>query len=327
MFDLIGYENQLENLIKNYNSKFLHSSIILYGPQGIGKRTFANNLISNIIKNIYGEKGFYHHINLFKNNTHPNIKILEKEIDKKTKKLKSYISIDQIRNIKQFINSTPSIKDFSKFLIVDSADDLNINSSNSLLKTLEEPNKDTYIFLISHQLSSLIPTIRSRCLKIKLNKHDYNNFKIIINNEIQQITEDECKFFYDLTNGSPGNALLLYDENIIEVFDLTLNCFDKNNVNNKNHELINILSKLNNDQFKIYLSILKSLLIILNKLKNNHFNSNSYLSNKFKYLINSSQNLSKKNIIDRFEFLSNNESDLFTYNMDKKIFMLKFLLN
>ena len=35
--------------------------------------------------------------------------------------------------------------------------------------------------------------------------------------------------------------------------------------------------------------------------------------------------LSKQNIVDRFYFLTNNENDLFSYNLDKKLFMLKFL--
>ena len=57
---------------------------------------------------------------------------------------------------------------------------LTMNDENSFLKNLEEPSKNTFIFLISHQLSSLIPTIRSRCLKIKLTKHNFVNFKNII---------------------------------------------------------------------------------------------------------------------------------------------------
>ena len=59
-----------------------------------------------------------------------------------------------MRSIKRFINETNIVKNSKKFILVDTADDLNINSSNSLLKNIEEPRKDTY-FLISHQLSLL----------------------------------------------------------------------------------------------------------------------------------------------------------------------------
>ncbi len=327
MFNLIGHENQFNNLIQGYKSGNLHSSIIIHGPKGIGKRVFLNKLIEEIFKNKFEEKNYKHHFNLFKNNTHPNIKILEKEIDKKSKKLKSNITIDQIRNLNDFIKSSPSIKDLNKIILIDSADDLNINSSNSLLKNLEEPNQNTYIFLISHQISSLPATIRSRCLKIKLNIHNFDYFKEIMINQIDKITDDEIQFFYDITYGSPGNAILLYEENILEIFNLTINCFYSNKISEEHINLANIIAKMENEKFKSYLSILKSILVILNKLKNNHIISNVYLSNQFNLLKQLSKNLTNENIIDRFEYLIKNESDLFTYNLDKKLFMLKFLTN
>ena len=326
MIDLVGYNSQINNMLNNFKSKNLHNSIILHGPKGIGKRTFVNKLILEIFKINLEDKNYLHHINLFKKNTHPNVKIINKEIDVKSKKLKNYITIDQIRNLKQFVNGSPSIKNICKFIILDSADDLNINSANSFLKTLEEPNKNTFIFLISHQLSSLIPTIRSRCLKIKFNKHNYKNFKTIVMNEIEIISDDEIKFFYDLTFGSPGSTISLYEDNIEEVFDLTLNSFNFHSMK-YNNELMKILSKFDNEKFKTYLSILKSMLIIIGKLKNDQFTTNNYLSHKFKSLKDISKNISTEKIIDRFDFLSNNENDLFTYNLDKKIFMLKFFTN
>ncbi len=325
MIQLIGFENQINLLLNNYKSKNLHSSIILHGSKGIGKKLFINKFISEIFKINYKNNNYLHHLNLLSNNTHPNIKIIEKKIDQKSKKIKSNITIDQIRNLKSFINESTSIKNLSKFIIIDCADDLNINSANSFLKTLEEPNKNTFIFLISHQLSNLLPTIRSRCLKIKFNQHCFNNFKLIIKNHIKNISEDETRFYYDLTYGSPGIAITLYDDNILNILDLTFKSLDSNNIDKNCIELVNILSKLENEKFKSYLSILKSILINLNKLKINQIVDKNYLSDKFNLFKHLSNTLSVEKIIDRFNFISNNESDLFTYNLDKKIFMLKFL--
>ena len=50
-----------------------------------------------------------------------------------------------------------------RVLIIDSADDLNLNAANALLKILEEPSLRTIILLVSHLPSRLLPTIRSRC--------------------------------------------------------------------------------------------------------------------------------------------------------------------
>ena len=325
MFELIGYDEEIKSLINTYSSNNLQSSIILHGPKGIGKKTFINKFISEILKISLNEKNYLHHINLFKNNTHPNIKILEKNIDLKTKKIKNNITIDQIRDLKKFINESPSVDDLKKIIIIDSADDLNINAANSLLKTLEETKINTLIFLISHQISSLLPTIRSRCLKFKLNKHNYDNFKKILLNNIDYLSDDEIKFYYDLSYGSPGNSILLNEDKIIDVFDMTLSIFNSNQIDNNCIDLVNILSKLDNDKFKSYLFLLKSILVILNKIKTRNNNSYIYLSNKFKHLEDISKNLTLQKIIDRFDFLSNNESDLLTYNLDKKLFMFKFL--
>ena len=86
MFNLIGFSFEIENLINIYKKKNLHSSIIFNGPKGIGKRHFVNKFISEIIKLKFSDTNLTHHLNLFYNNSHPNIKILEKEINKKTKK-------------------------------------------------------------------------------------------------------------------------------------------------------------------------------------------------------------------------------------------------
>ena len=327
MNNLIGFDKSFNKLLDNYKLRNLHSSIILYGPKGIGKRKFVNSFINEIIKINFEHNDFSHHNNLFIKNSHPNIKILEREIDPKNKKLKKYINIDQIRILKKFINESASLNNMSKFIIIDSADDLNINSANSLLKNLEEPNNNTFIFLICHHLSSLIPTIRSRCLKIKMNKHNVNNFKKIILNNIDINNDDEINFLYDLTNGSPGISISLFEDEILDTFEITVNSLINNEINKDKVNLTNLLANLENDRFQTYLSFLKSILIILNKIKDSNHDSNIFISKKLNILNNASNYLTKKNIIDRFEFLINNERDLFNYNLDKKLFMLKFLAN
>ena len=114
--------------------------------------------------------------------------------------------------------NSPLIDNFPKFILIDSADDLNISSSNALLKILEEPKKNTYFFLISHHHSSLLPTIKSRCLKLQFPTHNYNDFeKILISNNLKY--DDELlKLLFDITNGSPGISFEYNVENFIDLF-------------------------------------------------------------------------------------------------------------
>ena len=325
MIELIGFEKEYSDLLKRYKSNNLPNSILIHGLSGIGKRTFLNKLVKNIINIEFKDNNVDHHLNLFKNNTHPNIKIIEKEIDSKTGKIKSNITIEQIRRLKTFLNSTSTIQNSSKIVIVDSADYLNISSANSMLKILEEPKENTYIFLISNQISLLLPTIRSRCLKIKFNTHNLTNFTNIIKDNIDEISNEEINFYFELTYGSPGNTILYYNNDFLDIFQLSIKCLLSNDLDDDKINLSNILSKLTNDEFNNYLSMLKFILIVANKLKVNRDDKSLVNMPNYLELESLSTNLTKKNLIDRFDYLTNNQKELFSLNLDKKIFILNFL--
>jgi DNA polymerase-3 subunit delta' len=53
-----------------------------------------------------------------------------------------------------------------KLIIIEPAETMNPNASNSLLKTLEEPVSNTIILLLTNKKQALLPTIRSRCQTI-----------------------------------------------------------------------------------------------------------------------------------------------------------------
>ena len=325
MIELIGLEKEYNDLIKRYKSNNLPNSILIHGLKGIGKRTFLNKLVKNILNIEFKNSNLEHHLNLFKNNTHPNIKIIEKEIDSKTGKIKSNITIDQIRRLKTFLNSTSIMQNSSKIVIVDSADYLNISSANSMLKILEESNESTYIFLISNQISLLLSTIRSRCLKIKFNAHNLTNFTKIIKNNIDEISNEEINFYFELTYGSPGTTILYYNNDFLDIFQLSIKCLLSNDLDDDKINLSNILSKLTNDEFNNYLSMLKFILIVANKLKVNRDDKSLINMPNYLELESLSTNLTKKNLIDRFDYLTNNQKELFSLNLDKKIFILNFL--
>ncbi len=325
MIELIGFEKEYSDLLKRYKSNNLPNSILIHGLSGIGKRTFLNKLVKNILNIEFKDSNVDHHLNLFKNNTHPNIKIIEKEIDSKTGKIKSNITIEQIRRLKTFLNSTTTIQNSSKIVIVDSADYLNISSANSMLKILEEPKVNTYIFLISNQISLLLPTIRSRCLKIKLNTHNLTNFTNIIKDNIDEISNEEINFYFELTYGSPGTTILYYNNDFLDIFQLSIKCLLSNDLDDDKINLSNILSKLTNDEFNNYLSMLKFILIVANKLKVNRDDKSLINIPNYLELESLSTNLTKKNLIDRFDYLTNNQKELFSLNLDKKIFILNFL--
>lgn len=137
-------------------------AMLFHGAQGIGKWQFVQALASrllcsNVKDNMACDNCDACH--LLAVNNHPDLKIISCEDDKKN------ISIDQIRNVIEYLSLTPHSSQ-NKIAIVNQAELMTTNAANSLLKTLEEPPKSALIFLITHRPDQLLPTILSRCQKI-----------------------------------------------------------------------------------------------------------------------------------------------------------------
>jgi len=326
MKKVIGFDQEFDSILNQLLDNKLSNSLLLTGNKGIGKKYFISQLFEEYIKKRVESQQTHHHLSLIKNNSHPNIKILEKEIDEKTKKLKNFIIIDQIRKINQFSFETSIIENIPKFIVIDSADDMNLNASNALLKILEEPKLNTYFFLISHQPSSLLPTIKSRCLKINLSNHNYDNFSKIITISNPDIDEETKKFLYDITNGSPGLINEYEFNEILNIFERLINLIeDKDPFSVSNNDTIKFLSSLDNDQLKIFLSFIKFILITINKIKLGINITKNYLSDSVLKIQTISDKISSDIIQRKLDYLINNENDLFTFNLDKKIFMINFI--
>jgi len=324
MNQVYGFTKETKLLVNNYHNKSLANSIIFSGQKGIGKNTFIINFLKEVFKSSVNKNQVHHHLNLIDNNTHPNIRYLTRDYDYKLNKEKTVISIDQIRKLNNFFYES-TFDDLPKFIIIDSADDLNVNSSNSLLKILEESRKKTFIFLISHQPSSLLPTIRSRCLKFVFKNHNFETFKIILKDKIDIDNEESLKFLFDISNGSPGIGLKLQDEEIYYLYENILNSLIENEPLSKHNVDLSLkVSKFNNDKFKIFLSLLKFILINLNKIQLGINILDQYLSNNLVLLEDVSKKISQISIFQRLDYLINNENDLFAYNLDKNYFILNF---
>ena len=326
MKKVIGFDQEFDSILNQLLDNKLSNSLLLTGNKGVGKKYFILQIIEEYINKKVVTSQTQHHLSLLKNNSHPNIIIAEKEIDEKTKKLKNFIVIDQIRKINQFCSETSIIEDIPKFILIDCADDMNINASNALLKILEEPKLNTYFFLISHQPSSLLPTIKSRCLKINLPNHNYDNFSNIIEISNNDINEETKKFLYDITNGSPGLINEYEFDEILNIFERLIDLIaDKDPFSVTNNDTIKFLSNLDNDQLKIFLSFIKFILITINKIKLGINITKNYLSDSVLKIQTISDKISSDIIQRKLDYLINNENDLFTFNLDKKIFMINFI--
>ncbi len=322
---LIGFEKEFEIISKNLIEEKLSNSILVSGNKGIGKYFFITKIIEQYINLKINSDQINHHLTLLHNHSHPNIKILQKKIDDKTGKLKNNITIDQVRELNNFFIETSVIENFPKFILIDSADDLNLSSSNALLKILEEPKINTIFFLVSHHPSSLLPTIKSRCLKLNLPSHNFNDFENILISNNFSYDDETFKLLFDITNGSPGISFDFNFDSIKDQFDqLKYSLTDSDIFSDAHNNLIDIFSSFENKKLDIHLSLIKFILVVLKKVKMGINIKDTYLSKSVLEIKNLSNKI-KLDVIDKkFDYLINNENDLFTFNLDKKFFMMNF---
>jgi DNA polymerase III delta prime subunit len=124
----------------------------------------------------------------------------------------SSISVDQTRLISEFLSITAEFRGY-KVVIIESAEDMNINASNSILKILEEPIGSSVIILTTGKLFSLLATIRSRCKKI------------FVNTAQGKIYSNENEFFKQLWKclESKSSNIQILPEQREMFFDIILN--------------------------------------------------------------------------------------------------------
>jgi DNA polymerase III subunit delta' len=136
----------------------LHHAIVLAGPQGIGKATLA----FHIARSIFDAEGDADAARKIHAGSHSALLHVARGWNEDAKRFRQEITVDDVRRVSRFLGST-SATGGTRVIIIDAADDMNRNAANALLKNLEEPPAKVHYFLIAHQPSKLLATIRSRC--------------------------------------------------------------------------------------------------------------------------------------------------------------------
>ena len=156
-------QQQWHQILGQFRANRLAHSTLVWGESGLGKVEFINSFSRLMLcQQPTAERacGSCKSCLLVKNNSHPDLQVLAPEVGSKE------IKIDQVRAVTDFVNRT-SHAGGAKIAIIDRAHRLNISSANALLKTLEEPSNNTYLFLITNLPGRLKPTIRSRCQRLQ----------------------------------------------------------------------------------------------------------------------------------------------------------------
>lgn len=191
---------------------------LFHGPQGIGKQVLAQRLGQLLLctnPQQHQPCGQCKSCLLLSAGSHPDFyAVYPEEADKA-------IRVDQIRAVVDFVGSTAQLGG-RKLVLLEPAEAMNIQAANALLKSLEEPSGDTVLLLVTHQLGSLLPTIRSRCVKQACAVPSQPQVVSWLRAQLPELSEDELKQILSLAGGFPLQAVRLHQQGALQWQNLML---------------------------------------------------------------------------------------------------------
>ena len=151
---------QWQQLQQRLQQGQLPHALLLHGPAGIGKEDFAQLTARALLCEQPDTTGLAcghcKACQLLEADNHPDfVPVVPEESGKA-------IKIDQIRDLIRQMALSAHFSGY-RVVLVSPADEMNLAAANSLLKTLEEPQQNTIILLVTSKLARLPATIRSRC--------------------------------------------------------------------------------------------------------------------------------------------------------------------
>jgi DNA polymerase III subunit delta' len=208
--EIVGHRKQLESLRLGLKKSRLHHAYVLIGPEGVGKKAIAFSLAQAIhCSEMDGDFcGRCSACVRVRNGNHPDVRMIEPLIGKKE------ISIQQVREVEKEL-SYRSFFGGRKIAIIDPATLMNAPAQNALLKTLEEPPPDSLLLLIAVSAGGLLPTLRSRCMRLSFGPLPADAIEGYLVEQKGKSAE-EAKCLAALAMGSLGAALQIETGGLLE---------------------------------------------------------------------------------------------------------------
>jgi DNA polymerase-3 subunit delta' len=193
---IVGHPKQLDTLRLALANGRLHHAYLFVGATGLGKKTIGLSLAKAIHCSVASGDfcGECADCARIQDGNHPDVRFIEPLAGKKE------ISIQQIRELEKGLNLR-SFSSNKKIVILDPATLMNLSAQNALLKTLEEPPKDSLVILIAPSVGELLPTLRSRCLRVSFAPLARNQVAAFLVSE-KKVPVEEAKLLAAMSMGS-----------------------------------------------------------------------------------------------------------------------------
>ena len=218
---LLGQERALAVLTRALRQDRLPHAWLLTGPAGIGKATlafrFARLLLAGEAEAERCHDPDHAVFRMVARGAHPDLHVLRRELDRAGKRLKKEIVVDQLRAVIEALRST-AVLGGRRVLIVDAADDLNIEAANAFLKLLEEPPRGVVLLLVCQRQGRVPATIISRCARLRLRPLAQDAVEGLLARLRPEIDPGARKLAAAAAEGSPGRAIKLSSTGWLEAY-------------------------------------------------------------------------------------------------------------
>lgn len=215
---LVGHEQPFAALQSALEAKRLPSAVLLHGPRGVGKATFAFEVARMVLERTSDEspERIAAQVEAL---SHPNLFVLRRTKDPaNAERFYTAIRVDDVRATRDSLHRTRGRAGY-RVCIIDSVDDCNVNSANALLKTLEEPPAETMFIVLSHRPGGLLATIRSRCQSFGLRPLPDSDVSAILAAARPDLDADALARATRLAGGRPRRAfetLMLEEGDVLD---------------------------------------------------------------------------------------------------------------
>lgn len=229
--DVIGHARAVATLTAAVRGGRVHHAWLFSGPEGVGKERVALRFaqaLSCEADPALRPCGGCAACRRIEAGTHPDVLFLMPEAERVERRLLSKAELDRapsrdlriadVREMERRVR-LPAYEGGTKVVVITPAERMNVAAQNALLKTLEEPPSGTVLVLVTAAEGLLLPTVRSRCLRVPFAPLPVEVVAERVGAELG-VDPGDARILATLAGGSLGRALALDPETIAARRDL-----------------------------------------------------------------------------------------------------------
>jgi DNA polymerase-3 subunit delta' len=203
---IVGHDRAIRGLRAAVATGRPAHAYLVTGPVGVGKATLARAFTASLLCDAPRDGdacGTCAQCTRVEAGTHPDVRYLEREAERRD------IRTEQARELTRWLTLRPLMASRKVAVVLD-AECLNEHGQNALLKTLEEPPGASVLLLLAAHASLLLPTVRSRCQRVRLDPLPAALLDRLLAD--RGVATDVRATVVPRAEGSPGRAVALLDD-------------------------------------------------------------------------------------------------------------------